>query len=63
MSDSDRAGVRMCDREPVSLKEEETRRKMGVGLGGSSPRYHYLKSKFDSTLCVNKPVGESLFSS
>lgn len=64
MSDSDRAGVRVCDREPVCMKEEETGRKVGVGLGGGySPRYHQMKSKFHLALYVNKPVGESLFSS
>lgn len=59
MPDSDRSGVRMCDRELVSIKEEEGGRKRGRGIG---PWYHNMKSKFELTPCVNKPVGECLFS-
>lgn len=32
MSDSDRAGVRVCDRELVSVNEEETGRTRGGGV-------------------------------
>lgn len=56
MSDSDKTGVRVCDRELVSMKEGESEG------GGHGPWYHNMKSKFELTPCVNKPVGECLFS-
>lgn len=49
--------------ELESKKEEEIKGRKGEPEGGGyGPWYHNMKSKFELTPCVNKPVGECLFS-
>lgn len=57
------AEVRMCDKELESMKEGESKGNEGKReRGGYGPWYHNMKSKFELTPCLNKPVGECLFS-